>query len=749
MTITSSLRRGYSSLRSYLQHRWLSAVSAMVAAVVILLGGWLLLFNSSVLRAQSGLNCSGQYLVDVTLPTGGRWEMCWEQRNAEGIVLYDVYYTTPTGIRRSVLGQANLAQIHVPYDDNGARFYDLSDYGLGGNSMIALTAADCPGGTLLADNGKNVICLQVQPRGYEYKYYNAGLQGYELSLFSVSGLGEYNYIPLWKFMDNGIIEPSVQATGRLQRWNNDPSTGWKLGTNGAGDVYGIAHTHNYYWRLDFDIDGPANDAVDEINFSPTDSTNSGYSIAVTPLTVESARDVDPSHMRSWRIRDTVTNNADGMPISYQLEPMRVGHHFQGPAYEPFTNHQFYVTTAKACEQWVSHNPTSAGCGDNVTAFVNGESLVGQDIVVWYGITFHHLPRNEDESMMDAHTDGFDIVPRDWTATNPMDTVGTPTPTDTPVPATATDTPIPPTATSTTAPATATSTTIPAIATATDTLTPPPATDTSTATPTDTPTGAPIGGSTATATDTPTDIPAVPTATATNTPDPGVAGKPTPTDTPTGTPIAAAGQPVCRVFNSSDVPKALPNGALTTSSNVTVSASLRITDINVSAYITHTYVGDVGLQLVHVPSGRSVTILDRPGSPPSVWGCLRNDLNLILDDSAAHKAEGICTATQPTINGTFVPNNQLSAFNGLDAAGVWQLKMSDSYPVADDGVLQHWGIQICGVAATGAGSQATPVPQDPPFGISMQSVPVGEDTSPPRVNAGAVLDKFLFMPVVAH
>ncbi len=54
----------------------------------------------------------------------------------------------------------------------------------------------------------------------------------------------------------------------------------------------------------------------------------------------------------------------------------------------------------------------------MAAFANGESLNNQDLVVWYGATFNHLPRDEDENHMHPHWTGFSIIPRDMTATNP-------------------------------------------------------------------------------------------------------------------------------------------------------------------------------------------------------------------------------------------------------------------------------------------------------------------------------------------
>jgi primary-amine oxidase len=31
------------------------------------------------------------------------------------------------------------------------------------------------------------------------------------------------------------------------------------------------------------------------------------------------------------------------------------------------------------------------------------------------VTFHHVPRDEDEDSMHPHWSGFNLIPRDWTA----------------------------------------------------------------------------------------------------------------------------------------------------------------------------------------------------------------------------------------------------------------------------------------------------------------------------------------------
>jgi primary-amine oxidase len=386
-----------------------------------------LLWTQFTARAQS-IACSSSNLIDVTLSSGARWEMCWETRTMEGIVLHDITYTAPGQPARMVLAQANLAQIHVPYDDNGARFHDLSDYGLGGGNLNDLTPADCPNGALIRDGSKDVLCQQVQAAGYVYKYYGTQQQGQALTLFSVSHIGQYNYIPQLTFDENGVIEVGVGATGQLQRLGSNPAYGWPL--NPGNTSYGISHMHTYYWRLDFDINStPNDDQVEEIEFNPNGARDL-FAIARTPFSTEAARAVSPLTFRSWRVRDTVTTNADGHSISYQLEA-EPDHLFHGPSYEPFTQNELYLTVNKTCEKFASHNPTTGGCPGDVSAFVNGESLTGADLVVWYGISFHHLARDEDQSYMTPHWSSFKIVPRDWSATNPVVGAGTVVPTPTP------------------------------------------------------------------------------------------------------------------------------------------------------------------------------------------------------------------------------------------------------------------------------------------------------------------------------
>src|SRR5262249_10243284 len=153
------------------------------------------------------------------------------------------------------LFQGGIAQIHVPYAPGSPRFRDItvSTTGLGANAL-SLAPAECPGGTLLPGNQ---VCVQLEDRGYAYKFGGTFARGQAVKAFISSQLGQYNYIQEWNFHDDGTIEPRVGLTGRLQIVDSGAQYlpyGARL--NPESDptpLVGRSHMHNVYYRLDFDI----------------------------------------------------------------------------------------------------------------------------------------------------------------------------------------------------------------------------------------------------------------------------------------------------------------------------------------------------------------------------------------------------------------------------------------------------------------------------------------------------------------
>ena len=123
----------------------------------------------------------------------------------------------------------------------------------------------------------------------------------------------------------------------------------------------------------------------------------------------------------------------------------------------------------------------------------------------------------------------------------------------------------------------------------------------------------------------------------------------------------------------------------------------IYDLNVTADISHTYTGDLTLSVTHPTSATEVFLFERPGTTAgdtapvqsTPFGCFRNDINATFDDQAGTtNIENVCTTP---ISGTFLPHdpapNNLSAFNGSDLNGNWNVYLSDSAS-GDTGILNE-------------------------------------------------------------
>ena len=121
-------------------------------------------------KAVAADHCSDQFYIEKKLANGAKWDMCWSHSKNLGIGYHHIYYTPKNNPRRMVLFEASIAQIHVPYDDNGARFHDVSDFGLGddgadNNNLLSLSAAECPSGVLSNFNSKGAVCHRVVKNG--------------------------------------------------------------------------------------------------------------------------------------------------------------------------------------------------------------------------------------------------------------------------------------------------------------------------------------------------------------------------------------------------------------------------------------------------------------------------------------------------------------------------------------------------------------------------------------------------------
>jgi len=372
---------------------------------------------SPELRAQA--DCDAGALISETFNNGARWEMCWESRIRENLVLSDVHYTNPEGTTKRILGSARLSQLHVAYDDSDVTYNDITQYGLGGGYLVQLSERDCPFGELLYVQTRPAVCKWRTNENDSYRTATRSVNAESLTLFSVSQVGAYAYVGTWKFYSDGAIEPQIGATGALQRNSENLELPFGRLLSGDTDTLWLSHTHNYYWRLDFDLGDSATDDV--VTESRTVLLPSGQKQAVVEkFTTEQSRKTSMEYPMSWEIWDKLaTASPTATDSGYRIEPVHYGHRVVREDIEPYTEFDFFVTTANECERFASQNARfNPDCLNNVAQYANNESLVDADLVVWHRVSFHHVPRNEDQRNMHTHWDGFTIEPVNLHASTP-------------------------------------------------------------------------------------------------------------------------------------------------------------------------------------------------------------------------------------------------------------------------------------------------------------------------------------------
>jgi len=138
------------------------------------------------------------------------------------------------------------------------------------------------------------------------------------------------------------------------------------------------------------------------------------------------------------------------------------------------------------------------------------------------------------------------------------------------------------------------------------------------------------------------------------------------------------------FNSTDVPKSIPDNNLTgiTSNNVVSGLSGDIIDINVKiTTLSHTRPSDLTITLIS-PTGVRVPLFVRNGTSGS------NLTNTVFDATAP---VSITVATAP-FTGSFRPTGDLTSLVGADPNGTWKLEVVDSV-FSRSGTLSAWSLQL--------------------------------------------------------
>lgn len=384
----------------------------------------------------AGSGCGDGQKLTHTFDSGAEWALCWQVKPNRGLLLTNIHYSAPGHEEpRKIIDSIALAQLEVPYDDGERLTSDITSAGFGGQRMKTLTEAECSGkrlataipnigdGTYGSSPKRKVLCSEEADAGLSYHSFESGelttARASEWNLYTISKVGWYEYLNQYTFGEDGSINPLLGATGDLSPVDyTDEDHGWAVG-KGDSD-HAASHSHNAVWRVDWGL-GDGGQRVEQYDAKPTGKHGPESPIVRGDLTpIDTPSLAQSADRRWWRVLDPDTLNDDGHPISYQIDLAAtdsftfvhdLDDHGAGSGYDiAFTN-------ADDCQIYATRN--RGGCGSSVLDYVNeSKSEQLDDVVSWVAVGFHHVPRDEDQSPMELHWQGFSMTPRDFLAQRP-------------------------------------------------------------------------------------------------------------------------------------------------------------------------------------------------------------------------------------------------------------------------------------------------------------------------------------------
>ncbi len=326
-------------------------------------------------QATTGRGTAGQALITVTQGGQTIWEMLVIRPSASsgvrgsGVELRDVKYRG-----KSVFKRAHVPILNVHYDLDACGPYRDWQWQEG---MFLADGTDIAAGIRMCATAPQTIMEAGSDvgnfRGVAV-YQNPAND--ELLLVSEMEAGWYRYVSRWEFTTDGVIRA-------------------RFGFDGIDNSCVCnAHHHNAYWRFDFD---PATASRSRFSEYGTFAFNS-------PILTEAKRYNDFVRNRHWSIENIVSG---------ELIRIMPGHH-DGVA-DFYARGDAWFLRYRGTELDDGQNSTGSNTEADLDMFVNGESLDGQDVVMWYSGHFDHVedvPVNHPEGH-GAHIVGPDIIVARW------------------------------------------------------------------------------------------------------------------------------------------------------------------------------------------------------------------------------------------------------------------------------------------------------------------------------------------------
>lgn len=332
------------------------------------------------------------------------WTFSWSipQLTGGGMEITQAYFKGT-----KVLHKGSQPFVLVPYHSDNPTFKDGLNWPAcgSGTSFVAMkpTAPNAPSSTMPPGNqaaNDNQYDPVTNPGGaVVYEKIDADLiEPARAVVWTKIQAVNYQYVQRWEFSADGSIGVEVGLGARL----------WTYDATKAG------HIHNFYFRLDFDIVSPSNNLVQRFGHTGNNPSNDVW----TDIKVETKQTVDPKQYTRWRVLNK-TPKINGQFRSYELSPGS-----DGAPDGVYSTGDLWVVLYKAGAE----DGSDVACKDTIigTNYVNGESVDGADLVVWYCLRHHHYPRQlgEETNVVPYELLSFHLQPRDFLDETPKNLYAT-------------------------------------------------------------------------------------------------------------------------------------------------------------------------------------------------------------------------------------------------------------------------------------------------------------------------------------
>jgi len=378
-----------------------------------------------------------------------------------GVVLNLVRFVDK-GRPRSILYEGSVSELFVPYMDpapgwNNRAFIDAGQFFASAGFLKPMRAGlDCPANATWFDGltatetgapklSSNMACLfERNPENAAWRHSEGGeifgRPTRQLVLRSAAAIGNYDYILDWRFDPDGTIEVAAGATGVIETKataqksadgagnHSDSQTGQFV----AEHTIGVNHDHYFSYRLDFDIEGVDNSfmlhrmVAQRIENDPMRKSIWVSKPFLAHREKDAILDIQFDKPSMWMFMNPAVKGPLNHPVAYEVMPGATAKSLMS-ADDPtqkigaFSGHQFWVTPYDADQRYASGTyPTSSSANDGLAVWTQANRpIVNTDIVGWYTMGFHHIPRSEDWPVMPTMWHNFLIRPFHFFSSNPV------------------------------------------------------------------------------------------------------------------------------------------------------------------------------------------------------------------------------------------------------------------------------------------------------------------------------------------